>query len=392
MTLRKVIIVIAGIGVLVVAVGLQRYMGTLKEAPEKRPQQEFKKFVRTKTVEYADLKTEVIAYGRVRTSAPLDLISEVSGRLKQGSIPLKEGQRFKKGALLFVIDDTEAKLNLQSEKSDFLKDVAGILPDIKIDMNDNFEAWDAFFKSIDVEKPLPPLPEAKSAKEKTFLATKGIYSKFYTIKSSESRLSKHHYYAPFDGSITLVNLQTGSFVNSGGNIAKVLRSDMMELKLSVDTKDISWVKIGTPVRIIGEDQVTEWKAKISRISEYVNSATQSIDVYVDIAPGQGPIYDGQYFKASIPGTFIRSVLEMPRNAIFEGNQVYLLRDSILEAATVNILKLNPETAIINGLARGSELVVEPMVSAYSGMKAFKLSEKVDIDLETKSDSKETAKQ
>jgi membrane fusion protein (multidrug efflux system) len=392
MTLRQIIIVILGIGVLAGAVGLSKYMGTLKETPEKRPQPEFKKFVRTRTVEYSDLKSEVIAYGRVRTSAPLDLITEVSGRLVQGNIPLKEGQRFRKGALLFVIDDTEAKLNLQSEKSDFLKDVAAILPDIKVDMNDNFEPWDVFFKSIDVEKRLPALPEAKSAKEKTFLATKGIYSKFYTIKSSETRLSKHYYYAPFDGSITLVNLQTGSFVNSGGNIGKVLRTDMMELKLSVDTKDIIWVKIGAPIRIIGEDQVSEWKGKIARISEYVNSATQSIDVYVDIAPGQDPIYDGQYFKANIPGTLIRSALEMPRNAIFEGNQVYLLRDSILEAAPVNILKLNAETAIVNGVAKGSELVVEPLVSAYSGMKAYKLSKQEDINLETKTDAQETAKQ
>ena len=392
MTLRKIIIVIVGIGIVVGAVGLSNYMGTLKETPEKRPQPEFKKYVRTRIVEYSDLKTDVVAYGRVRTTAPLDLISEVSGRLLQGSVRLMEGQKFRKGALLFVIDDTEARLNLQSEKSDFLKDVAAILPDVKIDMSDNFQAWDSFFKSIDLEKPLPALPTAKSDKEKTFVATRGIYSKFYTIKSSERRLSKHYYYAPFDGSITLVNLQTGSFVNSGSNIGKVLRTDMMELKLSVDTKDIGWVKIGRPVRIISEDQVHEWAGKISRISEYVNSATQSIDVFVAIAPGQDPIYDGQYFKASIPGSVIPSALEMPRNAIFEGNQVYLLRDSILEAAPVKILKLNSETAVINGLAAGSELVIEPLVSAYNGMKAYRLSEKEDINLEIKTDNEETAKQ
>jgi membrane fusion protein (multidrug efflux system) len=392
MTLRKIIIVIVGIGILVGAVALSNYMGTLKETPEKRPQPEFKKFVRTRVVEYGDLKTDVIAYGRVRTTAPLDLISEVSGRLRQGSVRFMEGQKFRKGTLLFAIDDAEARLNLLSEKSDFLKDVAAILPDMKIDMTDNFAAWEAFFKSIDLEKSLPPLPAARSDKEKTFLATRGIYSKFYTIKSSETRLSKHYYYAPFDGSITLVNLQIGSFVNSGSNNGKVLRTDMMELKLSVDTKDIRWVKIGGSVRILSEDELHEWTGKISRISEYVNSATQSIDVFVDIVRGEAPIYDGQYFRASIPGTLIRSALEMPRNAIFEGNQVYLLRDSILEAAPVKILKLNSETAVVNGLPTGSDLVVEPLVSAYSGMKAYKLSERHRINLEVKTDTQKTATQ
>jgi membrane fusion protein, multidrug efflux system len=389
---RKIAIIFIGLGVIAGSILLKNFMATLKETPEKQQQPEFKKFVRTRTVHYQDINSEVVAYGRVRTSAPLDLISEVSGRLEQGSVQLKEGQRFRKGALLFKIDDTEARLTLQSQKSDFLKDVASILPDIKIDMNDNFQEWDSYFKRIDLEKPLPSLPEAKTDKEKTFLATRGIYSKFYSIKSLESRLSKHNFYAPFDGSITLVNLQIGSFVNSGNNIGRVLRSDMMELKLSVDTKDIAWVRIGGPVRIVSEDQVNEWKGKISRISEFVNSNTQSIDVFVDIFPGQAPIYDGQYFKAAIPGTVIKTAMEMPRNAIFEGNQVYLLRDSSLQAATVNIVKLNPETAIINELASGSELVVEPLVNAYSGMKAFKMTDQQEESyLGAASDSQKTSK-
>jgi membrane fusion protein, multidrug efflux system len=387
MTSRQIIIVLTGIAVLAGAFGLNKYLSSKKESPEKQTPPEFKKFVKTKTVRYEDIRGDVTAYGRVKTSAPLDLISEVSGRLNPGSVKLKEGEKFRRGALLFVVDDTEAKFTLQSQKSDFMKDVAAILPDIKIDMNDSFEAWNNYFRSLDVEKHLPRLPEPKSEKEKTFLATKGIYSKFYTIKSLETKLDKHRYYAPFDGSFTHVNLQTGSFVNVGTNIGKVLRSDLMELKLSVETRDISWVKLGAPVTILGEDQVSQWRGKISRISEYVNSTTQSIDVFVDIAPGQTTIYDGQYFKANIPGTIIRSAVEMPRNAIFEGNQVYVLNDSTLKATQVNVLKLNPETAIVNGLDEGSELVVEPLVSAYSGMKAFKLSEKNQINLETTTEAK-----
>ena len=102
---------------------------------------------------------ELVAFGRVNSSLPLDLITEVSGKILQGSVPLKEGQRFRKGTLLFKVDNTEANLRLQASKSNFLKDIASILPDLKIDYPDSFELWQSYFNSIDVEQELPELPK-----------------------------------------------------------------------------------------------------------------------------------------------------------------------------------------------------------------------------------------
>ena len=78
------------------------------------------------------------------------------------------------------------------------------MPDLKIDFTDNFPAWEEYFSSLDIDKKFDEIPEVKSDKEKTFLATKGIYSSYYTIKSTEVRLTKYRYYAPFDGSIAEV--------------------------------------------------------------------------------------------------------------------------------------------------------------------------------------------
>ena len=96
---------------------------------------------------------------------------------------------------------------------------------------------------------MPALPDSKNEKEKTFFATKGIYSTFYTIKSAEERLKKHRYYAPFDGSITEITIETGAFVNPGARIGRIMKEGYHELKVAVETKDISWIKLGTETTI-----------------------------------------------------------------------------------------------------------------------------------------------
>lgn len=377
--------IILGIGLVVVAgsILLSGMLGGMKEAPEVKPPVEIKKYVKTEPVNYGEIPTQVVAFGRVRTAESLDVIAEVSGRMSSGQLPLKEGQSFRKGQLLYKIDETETKLNLQSQKSNFLKDLAAIMPDLKIDFSDNYEAWENYFNSINLNESLPELPEYKTNKEKTFLATKNIFSSYYSIKSSEANLRKYRFYAPFDGTISQVSLQSGSFVNPGSNIAKVLRSDKLEIKVDVSAEDIFWIEKGAPATIMAEND-REWKGIVTRIGEFVNQSTQSIDVHIAVNGSNERLYDGQYLEAKIPGKVVDNGMIIPRNAIFNGNEVFVLQDSLLKVREIKIHKTNPETAIFSGLAKGEQLVVEPLINAHNNMKAYKLEEKnKDIDLEKK---------
>lgn len=378
---RKLIITGFIIGIIGGAFGLGEYLSTLKEETEVRKPAPTRKYVSTKTITYQDLNTDVVTYGRVANAQVLDLIAEVSGRMLQGRVRLKEGQSFKKGTLIYTIDDEEAVLNLKSQKSNFLRDLAGILPDLKIDFADNYQAWQSYFDGLDINEPFPEMPATQSGKEKTFIATKGIYSSFFTIKSAEVRLAKHRYYAPFDGSIMEVAMQTGSFVNPGTRLGKILRAGVYEMKASVETRDIPWIRKGSSVEIYSQESQQYWQGEVTRISDYVNQNTQSVDVFIAIYPNGQKIYDGQFFQAAIPARTIKNGMIMPRNAIYNGNEVFVLEDSLLKKKEINVVRLAEDDAIFNGLEQGEELVVEPLLGAYNNMKAFK-KEETDINLET----------
>ncbi|MEO9871246.1 efflux RND transporter periplasmic adaptor subunit [Ekhidna sp.] len=381
---RKLIIILSSVGILVLAFVLAGVFAGQKEDPKDKTTVAIKKTVETKKVNYQTLQTDVVSYGRVQTAETLDLLSEVSGRMYQGNVRLKEGQRFKRGDLLFYVDDLEPSLNLKSAKSNFLRDLAGILPDLKVDFNDNFDAWNTYFSALDIDKKFAPLPEAGSEKEKIFLATKGIYSSYYTIKSTEARLDKHRYYAPFAGSIMQVNIQSGSFLNSGTSIGKIMRAGVHELKVAVETKDIPWIQVNSPVKIYSDEMDQYWRGEVTRISDFVNQNTQSVDVFITIESAGKKIYDGQFFQAAIPARTIQDGMIMPRNAIYNGNEVFVVQDTLLKVKRINVIRLANEEAIISGLNKGEDLVIEPLIGAFNNMIVEK-REKKDIDLELGND-------
>ncbi len=382
MQIRQIIIVATGVGIVGGSVFLSSWLGGMKEAPEVRPAAEVKKYVTTDRVVYREIPTEIMAHGRVRAAHTLDAIAEVTGKMTEGSVPLKEGQKFSKGSLLYRIDDTEARLDLQSLKSNFLRDLAAILPDLKIDFSENYEAWDTYFQQISLEAPIPDLPEHRSVKEKTFLATRNIFSSYYAIKSAETNLRKYRIYAPFDGTIAEVQLQSGSFVNPGSRIARLMRSDKLEIKVDVDTDDIRWISMGAPASILTEDNKKEWKGRVVRIGDFVNESTQSIDVFLSVDNAPSDMYDGEYLKVKIPGQTVSRGMIIPRNALMNHDQVYILEDSTIRVQSVNLVRLNGESAIFNGLPEGSEVVVEPLINAHNNMKAYRRSSPGnDIDLE-----------
>ncbi|MEO0333321.1 MAG: hypothetical protein AAF223_16825, partial [Bacteroidota bacterium] len=117
MNKRKLLVF--GLFALLIAAGvvaMQQFAG-MKELPPERPRRASTNFVRVNEVTYQEIDTEVVEYGRITSSQPLDLIAEVGGRLFSGSVSLKPGMNFRKGQLLYRVNDAEASLNLQARKS-----------------------------------------------------------------------------------------------------------------------------------------------------------------------------------------------------------------------------------------------------------------------------------
>jgi multidrug efflux pump subunit AcrA (membrane-fusion protein) len=358
---------------------LAGWLSSFKQEAANEPVPEIVKSVKTAPVIYGDVKTKIMGYGRVLAAETIDLVAEKSGLILRNNGRLKEGRDFRTGEIIFRIDDTEQQLSLQSQKSNFLRDLASVLPDIRIDFPESYDKWNQYFNAIVLDEPLPELPEYASEKEKTFMATKNIFSGYYDIKGTETALGKYIVYAPFNGTITEVFQQEGSVVNPGTRVATYIRTDKKELRIAVDVQNIEWIDKGTPAIIYDETENHQWTGRVSRMGDYLNPNTQSLDVFIEINPGRRKLYDGQYLKAQMEGAMVRNAAVIPREAVFNKNQVYVLNDSVLNVEEIEVARTDPSTVIYRGLKGGTEVVVEPLLNAFNNMKAQKLGEEQTTD-------------
>ena len=150
--------------------------------------------------------------GRASAASMVTLSSEVQGKIVANGI-LKKGSNFKKGDRIVSINNTDAMLGLKARKSGYLTLITNLLPDIKIDHNSNFQAWEQFYLDIDISKPLPQLPETKSMKEKNFIVSRNVITEYIAILADEERLKKYQIYAPFEGSVLETFTDQGAVLN-----------------------------------------------------------------------------------------------------------------------------------------------------------------------------------
>ncbi len=362
------IVVIIGSGFLI-----KNFFASQKELPKERTKPETINYVTVEPVRYREMETQIEAFGRLASSQTVNLVAEVGGKLLNGSVPLKTGSDFRQGQVLARIYNAEARLNLQSRKSDFLNLVASILPDLKLDFPENYENWKNYFDTFDLNQPLTEIPKFKTSKEKTFLATQNILTQYYSIRSAEENLKKYTIYAPYTGSIAEVSLQVGSVVNPGSQIATLIRTDVLEMEVPIQAEDVRWVETGAEVEIFDDKTNQVWTGTVSRIGDRLDTRTQSVNLYITVnASSNSKLYEGMYLKAVIPGSTLNRSMEIPRSAVFNKDRVYIMKNNKLETRQINIQKTDKDNYIINGLQEGEELVVDAPVNATENMQVKKI--------------------
>lgn len=364
---KRIVVIAAFIFIVGLAYGLMKFLAAQKEEMKQRPAVEAKRFVKAVPVKYTTILSQVAADGRLTSVAEVDIVAEASGRLQQGEVALKKGTRFSEGDVLFVVYPDEAALALKASKSQFLNTLANLLPDIRIDYPENEEGYMEFFSSISLDHPLPQFPEVKDEKLKIFLTSRNVLSQYYNIRKDELQLSRRTSVAPFNGTFTEVNLEVGSYTNTGGRVAKAIRTDELELEVPVKRFDAAWIKIGDQVTVESDRRGLSWKGKVIRKSPFVDPNTQSQAIFIRILNHRNPnLLSGEYLTAEFPGHPIENAMEVPRNVVFNTNEVFVIIEDKLEKRVANVIKENEKTLVFNGLEEGEVLVMQPLINVLEG--------------------------
>lgn len=329
-------------------------------------------YVTTQQFEQNDIQSQISIDGRINAFEKIDMAAEVSGRLLPLKTTWNKGTAFKKGQLLFMIDDADDKFSLLAMRSSLLSTITQIMPDLKFDYPEAFERWNTYLRAFDVEASTPALPSMASEQEKYFISGKNILNLYYNIKSAEEKLKHYRVVAPFDGVFLSVNAYPGSLVTPGAPLARIMNNHSFELETPIDLKNSAFVKQGQRVELVSEELNKTYTGRINRISNQIDQLTQSIPIYIGLS-GSG-LKDGMYLKGNLQGSNLQDVCSIPVDAIVDQNQVYVLQDSIIQRKQIQVLLRADDSVIVDGLDSTDKVIIKGINSLSAGLKAVALNQ------------------
>lgn len=316
-----------------------------------------------------EINRSAISYpGRINAFDNVAIAAEVSGKIMKGNVAFKEGQFFKKGTLLIHIYNKDAQASMKASKSNFLRTLAQILPDMSVDFPESYNNWKQFFNSIDLEKNLPELPKISNDKEKIFLASNGVLSEYYSNVQQEINLSKYNIYAPFNGYFKSVNKEVGSIAGMNADLAVIIRADKLEVTVPVPPDVSKSIIKGSEV--ILTDGKNEFKAKVSRKAGFVDESTQSVNIYVTYSPKKSDeLLEGEYITAIFDTENQTEGIVINREAVSDGQTVFTVKNGKLYKSEITILQELDDQVIISGLQNGDTVVIESLINIEEGQSA-----------------------
>lgn len=362
--MRKIILSILGVLLIVSSFFLAKMIVDSKKSF--RPKAgKVVKTVFTEVVENQTVPIVVTANGNLNAKQRVELYAEVQGVFRRGSKLFKEGQAYNAGETIISIDAAEYAASVQSAKSNLYNQLTSIMPDLRLDYPSIFPKWQSYLNNFDMSKSTPALPEMSSESERFFISGRGILTSYYNVKNLEQRLSKYRISAPFSGVLTEATVSEGTLVRAGQKLGEFIDPDVYELEVSVSKTYSDLLKIGERVQLTTLDNPKVYEGKVSRINGRVDQASQTIKAYIEVKDSN--LKEGMYLEANLDARKEENAIEIDRNLLLENNQIFVVKDSVLEVIDVKPIYFSEKRVVLKDVPNGTTIMSKPLIGAYTGM-------------------------
>jgi multidrug efflux pump subunit AcrA (membrane-fusion protein) len=362
--MRKLILVILGVLFISGAIYGAKMIINSKSKTRKAPSKVIKT-VFVDTVKNTSIPIIIPANGNLVAKRRVEIYSEVQGIFKPGSKLFKPGEKYQKNEAFISINDTEYYANVQLAKSNLYNSIAAVLADLRLDFPEVFLKWEAYLKSYDLNKPTPKLPKMVSEKENYFITGRSIVSNYYTVKNLEQRLSKYTISAPFEGILTEALVTEGTLIRSNQKLGEFIDPSIYEMEVSLSKTFASLLEVGETVELNNLERTRKYSGIVSRVNGSINSATQTIAVYIEIK--NSSLKEGMYLEANLNAKKEKNAIEVNRGLLLDENKIFIVTDSVLDMINVRPVYFSNTKVVLKDIPDGTIILSSPFPGAYVGM-------------------------
>jgi len=351
-------------------------MSGLRPEPERG-----KNGVRVPPVQVISLKPETIVTqisgsGTVQPTQQVNLMPQVAGVVTYLAPQIQAGNRFDEGDLLLMVDSTDYVLLVHSAEAEVIRSEMALEQE-KAESLLAQQEWAIYYAETPEADPNPltvRLPQLKLA-EANLAAAKA------RLEQAQLALRRTRILAPFTGMVKERAVSLGQYVAPGTGLATIYNTDLAEIHIPLPEKDLERLDLRpgtTPenqvqVSITGLNRTGSWPGTLARVTGDLDIHNRMFDAVIQVkepyaSNPSGPLFNGQYVDVKIPGEKLIDVFAIPREALREFDQVWLVEENHLRIKSIQIL-YSDETSVFttSGLRAGTRLVTSALSTVLDGM-------------------------
>ncbi|MGS3182023.1 efflux RND transporter periplasmic adaptor subunit [Aeromonas dhakensis] len=309
--------------------------------------------IRAQTVSQSLAEPSIKLVSKPAANRSVVISPEVTGRIVK--IAVRSGQQVKQGDVLIALDAGKQQAEL-AEQSASVRDESRKLRDMR-----RLVARGAITTS-ELEGQEATVAQAQAR-----------------VDAAKYELSLRTLLAPFDGSVSLIDLSEGALVNSGDTLLHLDELAKLRLDLAVPERYLSLLRPGMAVTATSSawpDQ--SFRGVLETLDSRVSNDTQNIKARVIIPNPDGQLRPGMLLNVELSLPPQKMTLIPAQSVEYAGEQRFVYRlepnGKVKRVPVVLGDTHGEEVWVTEGLKVGDRIVVEGLVNLRDGVSVHDLAE------------------
>jgi RND family efflux transporter MFP subunit len=373
-------IIIVGVGIAGAVVFIM-----LKKPPERKEQEVQAPLVEVVQLHSEDIPMVVQGYGTVNPKVEVDIIPEVAGKVVYIHPELIVGGLIPADQAILRIDPRDYELAVRQAEA-AVADAKVLLETEQAEGEVARIEWKQLHPDTEPTSPLV-LRQPQIRKAKALLDSSEAQ-----LATAQLRLERTNLSLPFDVLITTESVDLGQYVVMGQPLANGYGTGSVEIEVPLMDSELAWFDVfensifsngssnsakGTPAEVKATFAGTEhtWGGFVVRTAGQVDKTSRMISVVVEVPKpfdaknGRPPLLPGIFAEVLIHGNTLRNAVAVPRDAIREGNRMWIVNGNRLGVRPLKIVRADKNFAyVVSNDLDGAKVVLSSLDAAIDGMK------------------------
>ncbi|MHC4068604.1 MAG: efflux RND transporter periplasmic adaptor subunit [Planctomycetota bacterium] len=356
-----------------------------KKLPERVEKEKLTPLVRTELIQRKDIQMIVSGYGTVKPHLQVEIVPQVSGKIVYVNPSFKAGGFIKAGETLLQIDPRDYELALQQAEAVVAE--AQVRLDLeKAEAQVARNEWDQINPGTEPSSPLvlrePQIRQAQAQLESTKAQ----------LATAELNLERTKVSLPVDVRIIDERADLGQYVMTGQSLGSAYGIEIVEIEVPIEDWELAWFDIpDDSISFNGQGPTTgetlasveadfagkrhSWTGRVIRTTGQVDETSRLVSVVVEVSKpfentdSRPPLMPGTFVEVFIKGNFLKNAAAIPRYAVHNGNEIWVVNNNRLHIQTLQIVRRDTDFIyVVSGIEDNTIIVVSSLDAVTNGME------------------------